>query len=212
MSTFGTIKARVSGEMKRGELSASATAVQSAVLSAIAYLERRRFPWHEFHDEQITASSSTTYVPFSRMSVTPIIIDSVKMVIGSRDYPLMRRSWNEIDSIDAGQWYGYPDYFAIHGENFRLYPPPNDDYVMKIAGVKKLDEVSAGAAASATNAWMTDGEELVRLTAKSMLFRDELRNSELANYFSSESTRVMSEIKREVNAKVASGRIVPTVI
>ena len=48
--TFGAMKARISNEMKRGELSASATAVQDSILSAIKYLERRRFTWNEFAD------------------------------------------------------------------------------------------------------------------------------------------------------------------
>jgi hypothetical protein len=37
MSGFATLKARVADEMKRGELTASATAVQSAVLDAIKF-------------------------------------------------------------------------------------------------------------------------------------------------------------------------------
>ena len=43
MSTFGTMKSRIAREMKRGELSASASAVQDSILSAIEYFKRKRF-------------------------------------------------------------------------------------------------------------------------------------------------------------------------
>lgn len=212
MSDFGTMKARIAGEMKRGELSASSSAVQAAVLSAIAHLERRRFTWNEFQDEVGTASSSTTYVPFSNFSVTPLVVTTVSMIIGTRDYPLSRRTFQELESIDAGQWFGYPDYYAIHGEKFRLYPAPNGDYGMRIAGIKRLTEVSAAASTNASNSWMVEGEELVRLTAKSMLFRDELRNPELATYFKMEATQMMRELQKEVSSKAFSGRLVPQVL
>lgn len=207
MSTFGTMKARIASEMKRGELSASATAVQSSVLSAIAHLERRRFPWNEFVDSTATASSSVAYVPFSQLAVTPVIIDSISMSVNGREYSLLRKTWQEIDDIDAAQWYGYPDFYAIHSESIRLYPAPSTNQTMLISGVKQLTEVSAGATANASNAWMTDGEELVRLTAKSMLFRDELRSPEQAMYFRSEAERVYRELMRENAALVGSGRV-----
>ena len=214
MSTFGVMKARVAAEMKRGELTASATAVQAAVLSAIEFFKRRRFYFNEFNDALLTASASATYVTLSRLvsdsSIRPIIFDSIKAVIGTRDYPLTARNWKEIDSIDAGQWYGYPEWYAIHAEKIRLYPPPNQAYVLRISGVKDLIEVTAGAAAGVTNAWTNDAEEMIRCKAKSTLFRDELRNMQMAGIFESEAERVYKELLKEVTAKTSSGRIRPT--
>jgi len=217
MSTFGTIKGRVSDEMKRGELSASSTAVQASVLSAIAHLERRRFPWNEFEGASATASSSALYVPFSRFTqdggvtfISPLIIDSLKVQVNGRDYQLLRKTFRHIDAIDADEWYGYPDWYAVHGQQIRLYPGPNQEMVLSLSGVKRLTEVSISASASATNAWVTDGEELVRLIAKSMLFRDELRAPDLAGYFRQEANDIMREIQRETIAKTSSGRLTPS--
>lgn len=208
MSTFGVIKARVAAEMKRGELTASATAVQSSVLSAIARLERRRFTWNEFSDTTATASSSVAYVPFAQLGVTPLAIDSVKCLIGTRNFTLIERSHKELDDIDASQYYGTPDYYAIHSRSVRLYPAPSSDYKIVLSGVKKLTEISANASANATNAWMTDGEELVRMTAKAMLFRDELRAPELAGYFEAEAAKTQRELQRET-AALTNSRIRP---
>jgi len=214
MSTFGVMKARIAQEMKRGELTASATAVQASVLSAIEFFKRRRFHFNEFNDALLTASASATYVTLSRLAtdsgIRPIIFDSIKAVIGTRDYPLTARNWREIDSVDAGQWYGYPEWYAIHSEKIRLYPPPNQAYVLRISGVKDLIEVTAGAAAGVTNAWTNDAEEMIRCKAKSTLFRDELRNMQMAGIFESEAERVYKELLKEVTAKTSAGRIRPT--
>jgi hypothetical protein len=217
MSTFGTMKARIAREMKRGELSACATAVQDSVLSAIKLVENYRFAFNEFNDVTVTASSSATYVPFSRIlsdaSVVPVKIDTIKVVVSGRDYPLDETTWAAIDSIDAGQWYGYPDRYAVHSENIRLYPPPNQNMVLKIAGAKRLLEVTAGAAAAATNGWMVDAEEMIRCVAKGNLFRDELRNPTAADYFYGEAVKTRRELQRRATNLASSGRVrVPRMI
>lgn len=207
MSTFGTIKKRVSDEMKRGELSISSTAVQSSILSAIDYLKRRRFTWNEFSESSVTASSSATYVPFSNLAVTPVKIDMITVEVGNRTYPVERVSHNELMAHDATNYFGDPDYYAIQGEKIRLYPVPNQNTTLHLSGVQELTELSAAAATSATNAWVTDGEELVRLTAKAMLFRDELRAPEQANYFFGEALRVRRELERETSVMTTSGKL-----
>lgn len=207
MSTFGTMRARVAREMKRGEITASSTAVADAIVSAIDLLKQHRFTFTEFHDEQITASGSTTYVPLTRMSVVAAKVDTIKVVISSRDYPLDEKSWSEIDAIDSGQWYGYPEFYAIQGDEIRLYPPPNQNMTLRIAGVKELSEVSAAATNGATNAWMTEGELLIRHTAKANLFRDELRNNAQADYFDVQAGRARRELQRKANDLAATGRV-----
>ena len=210
MSDFATIKARIASEMHRGELSASASAVQAAVLSAIDCYKRRRFYFNEFNDEVATCSSSATYMSLNRFSVGSLDIDSVKMIITNRDYPLSKATWNQLDSVDAGQFYGYPDYFAIHADKFRFYPPPNAEYEVKVSGVKELTEISANAAGSATNAWVDDAEEMIRYKAKANLFRDHLRDYNSAERFEMEAQRSYRELRKEVIAKTSAGKLRPT--
>jgi len=211
MSDYGTMKRRVAKEMKRGEITASSTAVAKSVIDAIHYFERRRFPWNEFQGALKTTVASVTAVTLSVTNVPNIIlVDSIRMVIGSRDYPIRHEPWHRIESIDSGQWYGYPEMYAIHSNEIRLYPPPNAAYPMRWAGIKKLDDVSLGATSTASNKWMTDGEELIRLRAKATIFRDELRNPNLAQFFDAAANQVYDDIHKETTAKVASGRTVPT--
>lgn len=219
MSTFGTMKARVAREMKRGELTACATAVQDSVLSAIQLVQNYRFAFNEFNEATLTASSSESFAALSRLKdsagavVVPAKIDTIKVLITSRDYPLTERAWAEIDAIDSGQWYGYPEWYAIHAEKIRLYPAPNQDMILKVSGVRNLMEVTAGAAAGATNGWMVDAEEMIRCIAKGNLFRDELRNPTAADYFFGEAVKTRRELQRRATNLASSGRVrVPRMI
>jgi hypothetical protein len=207
MSGFATLKARVADEMKRGELTASATAVQSAVLDAIKFYEGRRFPFNEFLDTGHVTVADSPYVTLTA-TLRVVKLDTVKVTIGSRDYPLKPTTWLSIDSIDSGQWSGYPEYYARYLENrLRLYPIPNDAYTVKLSGIKKLEEVSAGATASASNAWTGVLEEPVRLYAKGVLFRDQLRAPELAQVAFTEAERKMREYKRESRQYQSGGHL-----
>ena len=195
MSTFGEMKARIAGEMKRGELVSSATAVSRAVLSAIQHFETERFPWNEFRDETHTTVADDPYLSITA-TLKIVKLDSVRVTIGARDYPLIEKDWSSIELIDSGQWAGYPEWWCWYGEQIRMYPIPNDAYTVKLAGVRRLTEVTASASASATNSWMTDGEEMVRLYAKGSLFRDELRAPMLAQQMFTESMRARRQVKR----------------
>lgn len=207
--TFGVIKTRIADEMRRGELTACATAVATAVISAIEFFKRRRFYWNEFVDTTYTHSASQTYVT---LSSDVIQIDSMKAIISSRDYPLSPLGWRELDAMDAGQVFGYPDFYAIKADRVRLYPAPSQDFTIRTAGIRELPEVSVSATANATNAWVqTDnGEAMIRAKAKAILFRDHLRNHQQAQAFDTEAERVANQIERENKAKTATGRIRPS--
>lgn len=214
MSTFGVMKARIAKEMKRGELTASATAVQSAVLDSIKFFEARRWAWNQFLDETHTTTADDPYVTLTA-TLQVVKFDSVKAIIGTRDYPLTPATWIAIDSVDSGQWSGYPEYYTEYDvdnagstqQRLRLYPIPNDAYTMKLSGLRKLPEVSASATANATNAWMVIAEEMVRCRAKGYLFRDELRAPQNAQHMFGEAERKATELRRETRQRQGSNRI-----
>lgn len=211
MSDFGTMKGRIADEMKRQELSAGSSAVQSAILSSIDYYSRRRFPWNEFSDVTKDTVASATAVTLSSVAVGRIIsLDSVKVRIGTRYYPLVEKTWRHLEGIDSGQFTGYPEYYSIHGNQLRMYPPPQSVYQLVLSGLAKLEDVSAGAANTTTNAWLVEGEEMIRLHAKANLFRDHVRNPSMAGVFRNECFRIYSELNRENVGRIATGRVRPT--
>lgn len=207
--TFGTLKARVASEMKRGELTASATAVASAIITSIDYFKRRRFPWNEFAVTNAGVSQPDVVDVTLSTSYRVITIDSLKIRIGTRDYPLEPDIFRRIDRVDSGQWAGYPEVYSFHHDRIRLYPIPNASYTVAVAGIWDLSDISADASASATNGWTGQGENMIRLRAKGNLFRDELREFAVAREFFSEAERAADEIHRETQGRHRA-RLVPT--
>ena len=203
---YGTMKQRIADEMRRGDLTVCATVVASSIISAIEYFKRRRFYFNEFLDTTFSASASVTAVS---LSSDVIAIDSLKVVIGNRNYPLEPMGWKEMDAIDSGQFFGYPDYYAIHSGMIRFYPPPNGNYVIRMSGIRELPEVTLDATTNATNAWVdtVDGEAMIRAKAKAYLFRDFLRDQNQARIFDSQAELEAREIARENRAKIGSGRV-----
>jgi len=180
MSNLGTLRARIAREMKRGDITADSPAVMDSIVSAIDYFANQRFFFNEFSDTAFSASSS---VRSQTLPIIPVILDGVKVKHGNREYPLEERTWSWMDDTDSGMFYGYPDYYSWHTNSLRLYPPPNDSYSLVISGVKLLTEVSVSASNSASNAWTSDAEAMIRLQAKAYLWRDELRNHQESQAF-----------------------------
>ena len=204
------MRARIASEMKRGDISASATCVGRAIMSSIAFWEHKRFDFNEFSGQEFTASASQTYVPFAQIGIQVLKVDTLKAVIGSRDYPLIPRSFRQLDDIDSGYYYGYPGYYALRGSNLRLYPRPNSNYAMRMAGIQQLTDVSLNASNASTNAWMVEAEEMIRLKAKANLWRDELRNMDTGRAFEQEAVRSwkLSPFRRATN-RASTGRLRP---
>lgn len=203
MATYGDMRNRIAREMKRGEVTACATAVGASIQSAIEYWENEPFWFNEFHAETFSASSSVTTVA---LPIEPIIIESIKARINTRDYPLVERSWKEIDDVDSGQYYGYPSFYAYHSNLLRLYPPPQENYVLVMAGIRRYSSVSACASFSASNVWTTEAEQMVRLTAKGYLWRDELRNPDMGSRMEMEAERIAKRLRKRTTFLRPAGR------
>ncbi len=204
--TFGLIKQRVSDEMKRGELSVSATAVGQSVIDAIKHFEKKRFWFNTGLDTVVTAADTPT---IGSAIVGILQIDSMKAVIGNRDYPLTKMSYAEMERIDSGQWAGYPEYYAFYNDKIRLYPIPNAVYSIKVSYLKTITDVSLDATAAATNEWVDDCEAMIRKRAKGELFQNELRNHNEASIMFAAAQDEYIELKRTTDGRQA-GHVVPT--
>lgn len=208
MSDYGTMRTRIAREMRRGEITASATAVGAAIASAIQFYETEALFFNEFTDVTATASSSVTLVPFSRFGVHPVEVYSLVVIGSTTDpFPLDRRTFAELELFDSGQTFSDPDFYALIAENVRLYPVPSENVTLRMAGVKRLTEVTACATSAATNGWMTDAEEVIRLRAKSLLFRDELRSPQQASYFEVEAEKARMRLFDRAGSLASAGRV-----
>ena len=195
MSNYGTMQARIASELRRGDISASSSVVTNAIQTAILHYQNKRFHFNEETDETIYTSQGEPYL--SSVPADIIQIDSLKVVIGTRDYQY-------IDYIDSGQWTGFPEIYTYYKDLVRLYPIPNGNYQMKFSHQKRLSTLSGDAD---TNAWMTTGEHMIRARAKGEIYMNYLHNTAKAHEFYGEAEMARSSILDESEAKLYSGKI-----
>lgn len=213
MSDFGTMKARIADEMKRGDLTASATAVQSAVLSAIDYWRWKRFPFNQARDTSILTTASDPFL--TSMPTGILYLHSIKLTIGGNQQRLYPRAYDWMETVDFGAWTGYPEYYAWYTRSatasqvLRLYPIPNGAFTATMSFTRSLPEITAGATSTASNAWMTIAEPVIRMWAKGVLFDHHLRAAEHANRMYQLARQEYQSLRRETNAKQGSGSVMP---
>jgi len=172
MSTFGAMQDRIADELGRSDLT---TAIQRSIQTAIRFYERNRFYFNEFQSS-FSASSSQEYYGSADLAQIPklVEIDSLTIDVNTSTYPLIERDWSYVDQVQTNAGYtGDPTDYVYYAQQIRLYPIPYTGRTLNISGVQKLATLSA---TTDTNAWMVDGEALIRNKAKAILFGDKIRN------------------------------------
>jgi len=84
----------------------------------------------------------------------------------------------------------------------RLYPVPNGAFPLILSYVRSLTTLSAD---GDTNAWMTHGEELIRLRAKADLYINYLENPGMAQAMDFAEQRVLGRLKSRTLSRMAGG-------
>ncbi len=101
------------------------------------------------------------------------------------------------------QYTGVPVDYAIFGDQLRLAPIPDAAYTITFSGLARLPTLSQDAD---TNAWMTEGEALIRNQAKVFLCTV---NGDDAGLGSAQLGLATAErsLARKMTAKANTGRI-----
>lgn len=207
MSDFGTLKSRIGSELQRPGLT---TQINSAVISALEFYKRQRFRWN-------LARATLPLQPNTEYYQLPSDFIEADTVV-------LRSSGDELDYLEERthhwldrekEWDGYrsrPDVFSIQTNEMRMYPTPDRSYTALMSYVYEQSEVSASAADSATNAWMTDGEELIRLHAKVDLLVNVIRGPESfqeAALLAQRERDVLTQLRKEYKRSQSSGSLIP---
>lgn len=80
-----------------------------------------------------------------------------------------------IDDAQTGLITGRPTLWSYFAQKIRPFPIPDAVYVATISAHVKLAALTDDGTATNTNAWMTDGEILIRQAAKRMLYSDVIK-------------------------------------
>src|SRR5262245_3688669 len=187
MSTYLIMATRIADEIVRDDL---ASQIRNAINDAIKTWEGLRFTFNErkyliqtVADQEYYDLVSPTLLLYDESAVGTgeklLEIDNISATVNNSFYSLTPRTqqWFTRNAAPASQYTGQPDSYTIFNDQLRLFPVPADVYDINLDGLARLSPNPLSADAD-TNAWMVEGEQLIRAQAKYLIYRDIIRDGE----------------------------------
>lgn len=210
MTTLAVLKARIADELSRSDLTSQ---IATAVSSAIAFYQRRRFYFNEATASVTVSSGAEFYGSADAAFLGSLVkIDTARLAIGGVYYQLRQMAWSEIDTLASGPTVrGTPGFYCYYAQQVRLYPIPSASATLRLAYVARVAEPASDAA---SNVWTlpADAEELIRCRAKADLYENLLigaADMSDAIRMRGREQEILAGLLRETGGKAASGTIVP---
>ncbi len=208
MTTFGTMRDRIADELDRADLTSQ---IEREIKSAIAFYERKRFWFNEQRIDFPTVASQEWYTSTDDSAIPNLLtLDIAKVAISSTNkYQLDLLPYAELEFVsdNGAADEGQPTSLAYFQKQVRLYPIPDASYSVVLSGIFALDSLSASAD---TNAWMTDGEALIRARVKASIYSNVIRDPELANEARGIEREELGALVSATTQKKATGQLLPT--
>lgn len=206
MSTLGNMVTRIRTDLNRGD--EHDDRIKQAIEDAIKLYRSRRLGFNMKRATSTTVQGQEFYgLPDDFLEV-----DTLRLLESSNYYQrLTEVAFSWIDDNSAYQdFQSVPDKFAIQNRELRLYPIPDGAYTVQMSFMYDLTDVSAGAAESASNAWMTEGEALIRETATADVLEFYIGGQEsiaAAQPHRLRADQALRELKRRAEREQSSGRL-----
>lgn len=185
---LGSMVARIRSDLNRG--SAHDSRIKQAIVDAIRFYRSYRLGWNQKRVETlIQEADEFVDLPDDWLEVDQLVLEDDN----SLD-PLNERTYDWIDErFRDRNLSGRPTDYAIQNRQLRLYPPADQSYSLVMSLLYELRDVSISASDGATNAWMSEGEELIRKHAFADL---------LVYYIGADETQRGLMIREEVSSRV----------
>lgn len=144
--------------------------IQEAILSAIKFYESSRFYFNQTTGTFSTVAAQEYYSSTDLADIPNLItIDSMKLTLsdGTSKQDIDAVPFETMDASQNGLVTGDPEYFAYYKQQIRLYPIPTAVRTVTMSYHYRLTALSA---ASDSNAWTDDAEDLIRNRAASEIW------------------------------------------
>jgi hypothetical protein len=205
MTTLAALKAEIADDLDRTDIT---TQIASAITNAINHYKKTRFFFNEARTVTFTTvADQDTYTSSDQVSI-PLMFDFdvVTITVDDDARELVRMSHAETELLnDASASTGEPVAYAYFNQAFRLYPIPDDAYVVRIVGGIKT--AAPASDAEANNVWMTEAYELIRCRAKAYLGVHVVKDADMAGTMAMAEKDALDALYAETSRKKASGQI-----
>lgn len=160
----------------------SSSPIQNAIQTAMAKWERERFYFNELYDQgAFNTVAGQEYYTQAQVPIFATIptIDKVRVLINNNRYTVVARTWQYIEdlSVNPSVTSEFPMDFAYFSQTMRFYPIPAEAIPVTIMGNDRLTPLVN---ATDSNAWTTEGFDLIRSEAKLILAQEVLFDDDLA--------------------------------
>lgn len=196
MSNFLTMVERIEDELDDEGIR---TQIQREIQSAIRHYSTRRFFFTEQTFTFATVAAQEAYDIDDAAAIDSFLEVQSSYVTGSGvRYPLVPIDYPSLSEAQSGSMTGRPTNWAFFARAFWMFPIPTAAETVTIGGHVRLAALSAD---TDTNAWMTDGEALIRGRAKRFLAMNVTKSTEDAQAAQVEEGEAMEALDRETNLR-----------
>lgn len=193
MTTLATMRTRIADELVNEEITDAQ--IDRAIVSAIQTYDDGNWWFNQETDSFSTVAAQETYTE-AELEDLPNIVDMVSLKVsnGSSTTSLIAMTYSALVDTQDGTVTGIPTNYAIFAGRLWLYPIPDAAYTVTAYYAYKLPTLAQDAD---TNNWMTDGETLIRQTAKIILATDILQADDVANRFIPLADQALTKLRGE---------------
>lgn len=210
MATFQDLQTRIADELDNPNIGPQ---IQKAIVSAVAFYERRPFYFTETSFTFNTVVGQEYYTATDNPAIaTAPNIERLNILFSSIRMPMTKREFEWIDDISALPIaLGVPENWAYRAEQIRVYPIPSQVWTITAYDVPRLTMLSNG---TDSNAW-TDpqgGEELIRTHAKIDLLLNVIRGTDMEAEIAllrDQEQRALAALYAETASRKGTGVLTP---
>jgi hypothetical protein len=194
---YQTMYGRIGDEIQ--DATALLPQIQRAIQDAIAQYETNRFYFNQTIGTFNTVANQEYYGAAALADIPLLIeVDSLLVGISGSKSALQAEDFRQMDRVQNGVWKGPPRTFSYYNQQLRLFPIPDAVYPLTMSYHRRLPPLVAP---TDTNAWMTDGEMLIRQTAKGILALDVLQEANIAQGAQILADKALSRLQLETRKR-----------
>jgi hypothetical protein len=171
--------------------------VKAAIKTAIKNYDNSEF---FFTEKQVSFNTIASDEWYGQSDLADIasLTRIVSATIGPYKRPLQSLDNSRIDELQSGINTGLPEWFSYFAQQIRLFPIPTSIETVNLSFFFKFSELSAD---TDTNAWMEEGEELIRQAAKRRIALDILHSNDMAARCKVLEDEALEGIEQETNQR-----------
>lgn len=205
---LATMKARIADEIARDDLESQ---IATAINDAIKFYQNHAFFFNESRTatvfntvigQDIYSSADNANIPYL------YFIDYVVVNVGGTISTLTRTDPVEIEVENmAGTNNGEPTKYCYFDKKLRIGPIPSGVWSLRVSG--KIRIAAPASDDEVGNAWMTDGEKLIRCRAKYELALHWTKDMEMAQTMTALVTETVDDLEAETANRAGTGMVRP---